>query len=473
MDNSTITAIATPLAAGGVGVIRLSGPLSRDILLKVFRPYLRALEKDAETISEDRSSPSIQSHRFYHGYIVDNGQLIDEVMVVFMLAPRSYTGEDVVEIHAHSGPFVLRTILQLLIQNGARMAGPGEFTRRAFINGKMDLTQAEAIADIIDARSREALNIAVNQAAGKLSLEVAAIKDLFVDILVEIEAAIDFSDQADEPVSRATLLDSLNAGAGRLHKLIDRYNAFSWQRKGITVALVGAPNVGKSTLLNTLLCRDRAIVSPTPGTTRDFLEETLSLEGLSFVFIDTAGLRSEAGDDLEEIGMERTRHIISGAEAVVFMVDAAEGVSADDREIMTLFSDKYLIIVANKVDLPQADGFAFPSDWTDRYAVVKLSALKGDGLETLKSLLVGRYNDPLSFNADEEGGLLPNLRHMHALEKALLAVKSAQSAIEGNLAEDFIAMDLREMIGALNDITGHATGTDVLDNIFSRFCIGK
>lgn len=465
MDNSTIAAISTPLSAGGVGIIRISGPRSLDILFQVFRPFRR----NRQALSEQ----TIQSHRFYHGYIVENDQLIDEVMVVFMRAPRSYTGEDVIEIHAHSGPLVLRTILMLLIKSGARLAGPGEFTRRAFLNGKMDLTQAEAIADIIDARSRYGLKIAVNQATGKLKSEIDAIKELFIDSLVEIEAAIDFSDHTDDSLPRATLLETLQTGAVRLNNLIEQYNNFSWQRSGIMVALVGAPNVGKSTLLNTLLGRERAIVAPTPGTTRDFIQEALTLEGHSFVFTDTAGLRKHTADDLEKIGMERTQNILSKSDAVVFMIDAAKGVSAEDHDLLNTFCNNKLILVANKIDLPEAIDFGFPPEWTDRFSLIRLSALTGEGVSSLKTLLVNLFGHQPITGTDEECGLLPNLRQKTALEKAFLAVKSARDAINGMVPEDLVAIDLREAIDALNEITGHSLRSDVLNDIFSRFCIGK
>lgn len=473
MDNSTIAAIATPLSAGGVGVIRISGTLSLDILLTVFRPYRRPQENDHENNPAFLSASTIHSHRFYHGYIVDNDQLIDEVMVVFMRSPRSYTGEDVVEIQAHSGPLVLRTIMMLLIQSGARMAGPGEFTRRAFLNGKMDLTQAEAVADIIDARTKQALDIAVNQSAGRLKSEICAIKELFVDTLVEIEAAIDFSDKTDGSMPGSEIITALQTGADRLKNLIKNHNDFSWRRTGVRVALVGAPNVGKSTLLNTFLGRERAIVAPTPGTTRDFIEETICLEGISFVFTDTAGLRNQTGDELEITGMERTRQVLSDADAVVFMVDASEGISDNDREILDTLCNKNPIIVANKADLSRSSDFLFPSRWAEAFSVLKISALKGGGLDTLKALLVGRFNEQLPTKTDADNNLLPNLRHKQSLDKAFQYVTSALTAHAEKIPEDFIAMDLRAAIDALNEITGHTTGADVLDNIFSRFCIGK
>ncbi len=471
MENSTIVAIATPVAAGGVGVIRISGPRSREILAHVFRRRPGPRQEEEKTAPEVFSAESMESHRFYHGYIVHNDQPVDEVLVAFMRAPRSYTGEDVVEIHAHSGPFVLRTILQLLLDAGAEMAAPGDFTRRAFMNGKMDLTRAEAVADIIDARSVGALTAAANQVAGKLSEEIGCIKEKISGLLVEMEAAVDFPEQMETASFSDNALGVLRSEVvEKIQSLIDRHDDFSWIRTGVTVALVGLPNVGKSTLLNVILGRDRAIVSPVPGTTRDFIEETVMLEGVPFVFTDTAGLRSLSGDDMERAGIKRTREVLSRAETIIYMVDASAGVSAEDYKVMATIHNSDMIIVANKNDLPEAEKFVFPPEWIKMFPALKISALTGDGVSELRSLLTARYRERLTMDA---GGLIPSLRHKAALEKAFTSVLSAIAAFENGLSEEMIVIDLREAIDHLNEITGDRAGTDLLDRIFGRFCLGK
>ncbi len=377
-----------------------------------------------------------------------------------------------VEIHAHGSPYVLNTILQLLMDLGARLAEPGEFTRRAFLNGKIDLMQAEAVADIIASRSKKALNLAVNQIAGKMNVEIDTIKEHLSGILAEIEASIDFSDQNLEPVFLEAVQNRLRSVVvPRLEQLIERHQDYAWIRTGVKVALIGAPNAGKSTLLNTLLGRERAIVSAIPGTTRDFIEETLTIEGYGFVFTDTAGLGIEKKDVLEEAGMQRTKDVASKADTVVYLVDATVGVSTEDLEMMASVPPDNLILVGNKTDLCQTDGFDFDSELQERFPAVKISALTGEGVSNLKALMVNRLKSRLTMV--EEDSLLPNIRHRAALKKALEAVMSAMDAITRNLPEDLVAIDLRDAIKALNEIVGHCAGMDVLDDIFSRFCIGK
>lgn len=472
MEPKTIAAIATPVASGGVGVVRLSGARSQEVLGRVFRrsPGHQRLEKPADMATIPAAG--LASHRFYHGYIVDQARLIDEVLIVLMRAPRSYTGEDVVEIHAHGGPFVLRSILELLIRSGASLAEPGEFTRRAFLNGKIDLTQAEAVADIIAARSTGALNAAVNQASGNLYREISEIRELLGGYLAEMEAAVDFSDQIEAPETLSALVSRLRADVfDPIARLIDCYDRFAWIRSGPTVALVGVPNAGKSTLMNTLLDRERAIVAPTPGTTRDFIEENFFLEGLSVVLTDTAGLRSRATDPVEKIGMERTRTVLARADQVVLVVDAAAGLSEEDEKIMASLDRSKLMVAANKTDLDQAVGFVFPPAWAAAVPVLKISALTGAGVSGLKALLVDRLREQQEICPDE--GLVPNLRHKVALEEANQAVTAAVKAIGEGFSEEMVAIDLREAVAALSRIIGDNAGIDLLDTIFSRFCVGK
>ncbi|MEW6077544.1 MAG: tRNA uridine-5-carboxymethylaminomethyl(34) synthesis GTPase MnmE [Thermodesulfobacteriota bacterium] len=472
MENTTIAAIATPVAAGGVGVIRVSGPRAMDILVHVFRQIPATGQNGKKTAAVPVIAENLTSHRFYHGFITDGDQPLDEVLVVFMRGPRSYTGEDVVEIHAHSGPLVLRTILQLLLNSGARLAEPGEFTRRAVINGRMDLTQAEAVADIIEARSIQSLSSAVYQATGMMRREIEALLNELTGILAELEAAIDFSDQVPVPVCLADVQRRLKTTvAGPIRRLISRHDEYVWLKTGVTVALAGIPNVGKSTLLNSLLDRPRAIVSAIPGTTRDFIEETVLLEGIPFVFTDTAGLRRSATDEVEKIGIQRTRDILSQADTVVFMVDADTGVLPEELTLLETLKPCNVILVANKGDLPGARTFSFPPEWKEAFPGVIISALTGEGLPVLKEMLVARYRKRL--DRQEGDVLIPNLRQKIALEESLEAVSSALGAIDSHYPEDLVAIDLRRAVDALYKVTGRNTGWDVLDDIFNRFCVGK
>jgi len=472
MENSTIAAIATPVAGGGVGVIRISGPRSKEVLFRVFRRFPLAQQIGSKTTNTPLSPKTTRSHRFYHGYIVDNDRLVDEVLMVFMQAPRSYTGEDIVEIHAHGGPVVLKTILHLLVSEGVKLAEPGEFTRRAFLNGKIDLTQAEAVADIIEARSVMALNIAANQVSGKMNREVCFLIEKMAVCLAEIEADIEFSDQTETPVSLKDVRQMLTTEvAAPIQQLIDRHDDLAWIKKGLNIALVGAPMWENPHCLMPILGRERAIVTATPGTTRDFIEESVVLNGLAFVFTDTAGLRSAAGDDVERIGMARTQEVIADADTVVFMVDAEVGVTEEGLKVVESIKHKNMIMVANKIDLLQARSFIFPPEWEESGLAIKISALTGKGLETLKALLVDQHRGRLE--SEDDTGLIPNLRHKTALEEALKAVLSAITAVENNLTEDVVVIDLRDAIDSMNRILGQNAGMDVLDDIFSRFCVGK
>ena len=469
--SSTIAAIATPVARGGVGIIRLSGPQAQPVAATIF-----SFSKEGITASQEGSgrkdfAETWLSHKFYHGYIHDGSRIIDEVMLVAMKAPRSYTGEDVVEIQAHSGPLVLKTVLGLLLKNGAELAGPGEFTRRAFLNGKIDLTQAEAVADIIGASSPAALNAATAQIGGQLNGQIKAVSEAIVLSLSDIEASVDFGEQAEEGVAAEKAVAQLKKGAlSVIGHLMARHDTLSGIREGFRVVLAGAPNVGKSTLLNTLLGRERALVSPEPGTTRDFIEEPVSLAGATFILTDTAGLREEAESGLEQKGMELTRQMVEEAALVVFVIDAAAGLGDADLALFDLFKEKQVVIVANKTDLLSAVDFVSPEQWQGSSPVVKLSALTGEGVAELQQRLT-------EFLPRAESGwreaAIPNLRHRSLLEAAQVAVLAAVAALEGGLPVDLATIDLRTALEALAEITGESFRPDVLDSVFERFCVGK
>lgn len=463
MDRSTIAAVATPLSPGGIGIVRISGPDAVGIALSLFRRG-----RDGQPLSRG----SIDSHRVYHGYVFDGPDLVDEVLLVFMLAPHSYTMEDVAEIHAHGGPAVLATILDLVLDAGAEPAGPGEFTKRAFLNGRIDLTQAEAVADIIEAASLAEVKSAAATISGRLKQEILSIRGLLLDLLAGMEASIDFSDQAgevfdQEDASRVLLLDVLPA----LDRLMERHRAFGRGGREFDVVIVGAPNVGKSTLLNRLLGYERAIVSDTPGTTRDLVDGPVFLGGRRMLFTDTAGLRDRAGDQVEKKGMDLAAGALERADLAVFVVDAAKGFLQEDMDAFARLSPERCIVVVNKTDLPGAKGFSLPPELSKASRVVRVSALYGYGMDELEGVLV-QMADKL-MPAPGAGAAVPNARHHASLVACRSAVFSAARALEESVPVDMVAIDIKDAVSRLDEIVGESADAGLLDAVFERFCVGK
>jgi len=463
MQPATIAAIATPPGSGGIGIIRISGEASRNILAAIFRRSGRL-----ESRERSNSSPPLRSHRLYLGHIIDPkaDAVVDEVLTVVMQAPRSYTTEDVVEIQSHSGYIVLNKILKLVLAYGARLAEPGEFTRRAFMNNRIDLTQAEAVIDMINARTGKSLDIAAGQLEGKVGKRINEIRESLLSVMAEIEADIDFSDDMEGPGVDTRWAQVLNAGvAGPLEQLIASYEHNHYFRDGIRMAIVGRPNVGKSSLLNCLTRKERAIVTEIPGTTRDTIEEMVNINGLPVIVIDTAGLHNTT-QQIEKMGIERTHATIRAADIVLLVVDISQGITQEDRDIYQQLRETKHIVVMNKVDLHQE--LVVPGDWECGEAV-KVSALEGtnldDLIEAIFTMGVGR---PESYQATS---LVPNLRQTEGLKTARGLIGNA--LVDGDRGIELIAMDLREAMGELDRILGLSYGDDVLDQIFSRFCIGK
>jgi tRNA modification GTPase len=438
--DDTIVAIATAAGEAGIGVVRLSGPTSLEIARALFRPGSR--------------SCAYESHRLYHGHVVEADDVVDEVLLAYMQAPRSYTAEDVVEIHGHGGPAPLERILHLVLRHGARLAGPGEFTLRAFLNGRLDLPQAEAVADVIQARSDASLRLAVNQLSGRLSRAVDETRRAVVSVLAQLEANIDFSEDDVPPASTTRLLAELRAARAGLCRLLDASSEGILYRRGARVAIAGRPNAGKSSLLNALLRSNRAIVTPIAGTTRDTIEETINLGGLPVVLVDTAGITATV-DPVEAIGVERSWQAIDHADLVLFVYDAAAGWTPADAELLP--SDKPVLLVANKSDLATG-GDGLP-----------VSALTLAGLPALEAELRRR----LAPSASVDDILVNNLRHKTLLEAAERHLRDAMQSLEDRRAADFVCIDLRGALSALGTITGADVSESLLDEIFSRFCIGK
>ena len=471
MDNATIAAIATPIGRGGIGIIKVSGKNAFSITASIFKKSASLSDDSRETDKPPFSS--FKSHCLYHGYIVDKekGRVLDEVLLSVMLAPHTYTMEDVVEINTHSGPVVLASILNLVLKKGAKLAEPGEFTKRAYLNGRIDLTQAEAVIDIINSKTDKALEIATSQIKGDLKRRIESIRGALLDILVETEVAIDFSDDAGEILNSDRTINKLERRVvDDLKELIEKYENAHVLRDGLKMVVVGRPNVGKSSLMNRLIQEDRAIVTPIPGTTRDLIEETLNIHGIPVIIADTAGLH-ETDDPVEVIGIEKAQEYIRDSDLILFMVDASDPLIEEDYKIYETISNKRLIIVINKSDLVEDDfALEIPDSW-NTLPRIKISALYGTGLNELKDLIanlsIGEYG------LEVQNKIIPNLRHKIALERSLRLCVAAIEAIRKETSFEFIAIDIKEAVDSLGEIIGETATDDVIDHIFSRFCIGK
>jgi len=459
--HDTIAAIATPLGASGIGIIRISGPDARSIAGQIFR---------AKFCDDVRT---LNSHTIHLGEIVDprSFEVIDQAMIAVFGAPHSYTGEDVIEFSCHGGTVVLRRSLEASLSAGARMAQPGEFTKRAFLNGRLDLAQAEAVNDLIRARTDAAQRVALRQLEGQLSNRVRELTAKLTDILAHIEASIDFPDDVAEP-DRTQLVGSINEALTEIKSLIESADRGRIYREGARMVIAGGPNVGKSSLLNALLRESRAIVTPIPGTTRDLIEEGLNIHGVPVVAVDTAGLR-ETEDFVERIGVERAEFSLETADLVLYMVDLTRNVSKDDLNPLTQLRPKPVIVVLNKTDIADASAVmeaqarirgALPD-----VAIEKISALTGDGLPALESaiaeLLVGEVS--------AEPAVVSNLRHKASLVASARSLETALETLIGAEALDLASGDLMSARSRLGEITGETATEDILDRIFSEFCVGK
>jgi tRNA modification GTPase len=408
----------------------------------------------------------------YHGHIIPPGQIepLDEVLLAFMPAPGSYTMEDVVEIQAHAGAVVLKKILDLVLEQGARLAEAGEFTRRAYLNGRIDLSQAEAVIDVIEAKTDAALKIASRHLEGALARTVRDIKERLLEVHAVLEADIEFPDDLEDSGDQTDLcLHLLEAVNTDLQDILAGYQRGHVLRDGLRLAIIGKVNVGKSSLLNRLLRKDRAIVTEIPGTTRDHIEETLDISGLPVILIDTAGWR-DTTDPVERIGIDRTRDLAEDADLILFMVDASRGFLSEDHALYRLVQRKDMILVVNKMDLQGGeDPIEIPAEW--RFSgVVHTSVKFGDGLDTLIGEI---YRFGTEGWTGGEGDIIPNLRQKKLFEQVQRTVDTARRGVAENLPPELTVMDLKDALEALDEITGTSVRADVLDAVFSRFCIGK
>ncbi len=468
----TIAAVATAPGEGGVGIIRLSGPEALNIALRLFKPAAKVRE--------------FEERRLYYGRFTDGsgGRAIDDGLLVFMKGPRSFTGEDVIELNCHGGSFLLKTLLTVAFKEGARAAGPGEFTRRAFCNGKLDLAQAEAVVDVIRAGTTPALLSARGRLDGALSKRITGIKELLLTRLAHLEAELDFSEEEVDPMGEKELLDGVLEAEEAVNELLKSFDEGRALKEGVKVLILGRPNAGKSSLLNLLLKEERAIVTPHEGTTRDVIEEAVNIRGLPVRLMDTAGLRDTA-DEVEAIGIERARGRIEEAELILFVVDstAPDGFSEDKRLIET-FGEKKLIVVLNKTDLAGDDAPDKKSEiWEEikEESVISLSAITGEGLSGLEEKIYeeasgrsrGAGGGALDAPDAAIGEMITSARQKAALDGALTALLTVRGTIDEGLTRDITAGELRLALDRLGEITGETTTDDILDRIFSDFCIGK
>jgi len=445
MYDDTIAAISTPLGEGGIGIVRLSGAEALAIAGKIF-------------------SGKLEDHRAVHGYITDpnTGEPVDETMACYMAAPHTYTAEDTVEINCHGGPMPLQAVLALVLESGARLASPGEFTLRAFLNGRIDLAQAESVLDIIRAKTQAGLRVAVGGLEGKLSRAVKDVRAELMNVLAYLTARIDFP---EDEIEERDVVPVIRGAHDKLKEILAGADQGIIYRQGIRTAIVGRRNVGKSSLLNRLLKHDRAIVSPVPGTTRDTLEEVVNIRGVPFVLVDTAGMAKRQGR-VESMGIERSREAINKADFILLVIDASVSLHGTDRELIDTLAGRPVLVAANKSDLKQrADLDDMPFEY------VSVSALTGDGIDRLEGKMVD-----FVFRGDVSSSdaiLVSNPRHKACLEQAIVHIDQALLDIGSRIPDDFVTIDLTSALNMLGEITGETVTDELLDTIFSNFCIGK
>ncbi len=458
--NDTIVAVSTPLGEGGIGIVRLSGEDSVGVVDKIF------------TSPKGGIPSAYASHSIHYGHIRNpgSGDLIDEVLVTVMRAPGTYTAEDVVEINCHGGIMPVKKILGLCLTKGARLAEPGEFTKRAFLNGRIDLSQAEAVLDVIRSESEAARKIAARQLSGVFSEEIKGLRDRITDILSDIELTIDFTEEDVLFASVEKMTNDIAVLQQSVRKVIETADRGMMLRRGVRVVICGRPNVGKSSLMNALLKHDRVIVTPVAGTTRDVIEESINISGVIARLVDTAGIIATQ-DQVELEGVKRSTRELSEADIVIFMVDASRPLSDEDRRIYGMVRDKKTVVVMNKIDLPRMSSEEEALNDLEAGRVLGISALKRIGLEGIEDAVAEKI-----FDSDikiPEGPIVTSERHKEALRSALECIDRGLKVAGKNYSGELLASDLNEALFHLGLITGESAGDDILDRIFSRFCIGK
>lgn len=450
----TIAAISTPIGHGGIGIVRMSGAESLNILKKVFAP-----KNDSE----------FRPYTVKFGNIInDEGNVLDQVLVSFFKAPKTYTGEDICEINCHGGLIVTKQVLELLLKNGAVLAEPGEFTKRAFLNGKIDLTQAEAVIDLINSKSLKENAVSVKQLEGFLGNKINEIKTEILDLLVDIEANIDYPEYDVEEVRREKISAVLNDAISKIQKLEKSFESGKILREGVSTAIIGKPNVGKSSLLNALLRENRAIVTEIAGTTRDTIEEYITVRGIPLKLIDTAGIR-ETEDLVESIGIEKSKKAIEEAELILLLLDATVDLSDEDRSLLNSIKGKNYLILVNKIDSGNKISKENFADEMDK--VIEISVKNGTGLDLLEDTIEEKFN--LAQIDTDDDVMITNERHQQLISMAEKGLKHAVESVNNGIPVDMISIDIQEAIQNLGEITGEAVSDEVIAGIFSKFCLGK
>ena len=453
----TIAAITTPLGESGIGAVRISGPGAYAVGDKIFK-------SKSEVPLKERRDRSIQ-----YGTIVDeNGTCIDEVLALIMKGPHTYTAEDVLEIQCHGGREALESILQLILRSGARMANPGEFTERAFVNGRIDLAQAEAVMDVIQAKSRAGLTSAVSQLEGRLSKVINKTRNELTELVTRLEVMIDYPEEDLEDIAVPDVSGALKGMQKKLQHMLEESQSGRMIRDGVMAAIAGTPNAGKSSLLNRLLQEERAIVTDVPGTTRDVLEEWITLRGIPVCLVDTAGIR-ETDDTVEKIGVSRARQYLDRADIILAVIDSSRPLTEEDKDILQSVAGKNVIVVLNKTDLPPVVTSKDLSPYG--FLLCPISASTGKGLDELKDMLLqevlkGGFTDGPS-------ALLTNTRHIELVRQSAEALNRAQQSLQDGMPLDCAVVDIRQAWDVLGSITGDTVHDDIVEEIFSRFCLGK
>ena len=455
---STIVSISTAPGIGGIGIIRMSGKESFEILDKFFIP------KNAQNIDE------IPGYSIKYGNIVDEGKIIDEVLVSYFKEPKSYTTENMCEINSHGGNVIMKKILEICLKNGAEMAEPGEFTKRAFLNGRIDLSQAESVIDIINAKSDREAKEGIKQLEGFLSDKIKDIKKDLLDIMTNIEVSIDYPEYDTPEVTNVDILNKIKISRDKLNTLKKSFDNGKIIKQGIKTVIIGRPNAGKSSLLNAILKEDRAIVTEIEGTTRDTIEEFVNINGIPLKLVDTAGIR-EAKDEVEKIGIEKSKKLADDADLIIAIIDSSKELNEEDLEILEIAKNKKSIVILNKIDLQSKIDDENPKLKDFNEKIIKISALEKKGLELIFDKITDMF-DLNEINMDNDI-LITNERHKNLIDKAIQNLDKAEEVINMNMPVDIIEISLKDVLQNLNSITGEEAGEEVINEIFSRFCLGK
>ena len=453
-----IAAISTPIGAGGIGIVRISGNGAIELSDKFFKS-----KNDVKLINK-------KSHTLTYGYIIDNDKIIDEVLVSVMKAPNTYTKDDIVEINCHGGIIVTNKVLEIVLKNGARLSEPGEFTKRAFLNGRIDLTQAEAIIDVINSKTDLSRQVAVNQLGGSLKNKVSKIRDGLITMVATLEAAIDYPEHELDESTYDDMYNKCQSMKDSIENLLNSSNKGKIIREGIQTVILGKPNVGKSSLLNRFLNEERAIVTDIPGTTRDTVEEYINIEGVPVKIIDTAGIRN-TDDTVEKMGVEKSKDFAKKSDLILMLLDGSRNLDEDDIEILDLIKDKKALVLINKLDLQQKIKIEEVKKYISEENIIFISVKDDSGIDELVKRLKDMFFEG-EININDEV-LVGNVRHRNSLFNASEALKKAMETISLSMPEDFISMDLQEVNKYLGEITGDSVDEEIIDRIFSQFCLGK